>query len=247
MAEKHFFEQKQFSENYLIPYFRRHCPGFDGFRILEVGCAEGGFLAALSDQGIRASGLELLSGRVEASKALNPALDIRVGDITNPENIRSIGGPFDLIVLRDVVEHIVDRKAAFARISHLLKRGGYCYVSFPPRFSPFGGHQQNGRSILRRVPYLHLLPAAGIRFLGGRLREHPHIVDAAIFNRRHGLSIRDFEKLCARFRFRFETKELYVVRPVYRARYGIRPRKMPDLAVLREILTFGCECLLRKK
>lgn len=246
MAEKHYIEQKNYSEAYLIPYLENNCPGMDRFRILEVGCAEGGFLSALSDRGIQGTGLELSEGRAALAKSADPRLDIHIGDITDPGQIRSIGGQFDLVVMRDVIEHIPDRRAAFTNIFRLLKPDGYLYASFPPRFSPFGGHHQNGRSVLKYVPYLQLQPDFLIRFLGKCFGEHPHMVDAAILNYKTGLSIRAFEKQCSAAGFRFIIKELFWVRPVYRVRFGIRPARIVGVPWLREFMTLGCECLLMK-
>jgi len=246
MAEKHFIEQREHAEKYLIPYLRDHCPGIGEFRLLEVGCAEGGFLDALFRQGIQAVGLELAPGRVNLAKSINPKLAIVTGDITDPHIGKSLGTGYNLIVMRDVIEHIPDKTAAWTNVVRLLKTGGFLYISFPPRFSPFGGHHQNGRSLLRLVPYFHMLPDAAVHFLGKRFGEFPHIADNAIANFRNGLSIYDFEKYCAVFRLRFVKKDLFISRPVYQTRFGLKPRRMADVPLLREFLTFGCECLLQK-
>jgi len=246
MSEKHFVEQKKHAETYLIPYLERRLPGFRGFRVLEIGCAEAGFLDALRDRGIRASGLELEPGRIALAKALSPRLEILQGDVTDPGIAGRIGRTFDLIVLRDVVEHVEDRQAAFRSLRALLKPGGFCYVTFPPRFSPFAGHHQNGKTVLRRIPYLQLLPAAWIRLLGRTAGEHPHIIEGAIANFRNGLSIRRFEALCEFHGFRMRVKELFLLRPVYRTRMGLKPLRLPDIPFVREFLALGCECLLEK-
>jgi SAM-dependent methyltransferase len=246
MSEKHFFEQKRHAEEYLVPYLERHVPGFHAARVLEVGCAEGGFLDALLERGVRASGLELEPGRISLARKLNPRLEIREGDITDPGIVRSLNGPFDLIVLRDVIEHVTDRESAFRNLSALTGPAGHCYITFPPRFSPFAGHHHNGRTLLRRIPYLHLLPPALMRLLGRTFGEHRHIVEGAVANRRDGLSIARFEALCASHGFEIAIKELYILRPVFRTRMGMRPLRLPDLPGIREFLALGCECLLRR-
>jgi len=246
MTERHFEEQKRHAESYLIPYLQRRLPGFRGFQILEVGCAEAGFLEALAGRGIRASGLELEPRRVALAKALSPSLEIFVGDITDPAIAGRIGGTFDLIVMRDVIEHVFDREAAFRNLRSLLNPAGFCYITFPPRFSPFAGHQQNGRTILRRIPYLHLLPPAWLRSLGRMTAEHPHIIDGASANFRNGLSIRRFESLCGSHGFEMKVEELYLLRPVYQTRMGLPPVRLPGIPFVREFLALGCECLLQK-
>ncbi|MBN2200926.1 class I SAM-dependent methyltransferase [bacterium] len=246
MSEKHFIEQKRYAESYLIPYLERHVPGFRGRRVLEVGCAEAGFLAALTGLGMRPAGLELESSRVDLSRTLHPGLDLTVGDITDPSVGRHFKAPFGVVVLRDVLEHVTDRKAALRNLRDLMEPGGYLYVTFPPRFSPFAGHHQNGRSLLRFWPWLHLLPASWIQSLGRMLGEYPHITQNAVLNFRIGLSIRAFERLIRDAGFHPVVRELFLFRPVYALRFGIPARHAWNLPVLREFWTFGCECLLAR-
>lgn len=246
MAEKHFFEQKEFTEKYLFPYFQKYCPGFLNFKVLEVGCAEGGFLHVLLNHGMHAVGLELASHRIALAKKLDPRLTIYHGDITDPRVIMRLKGPFDLVVMRDVIEHVEDREKAFENIVRLLKPGGFLYVSFPPKFSPFGGHHQNGNSFLRYIPYLHLLPPFFLRLFGKIAKESPHIIEYAILNFQNGLTISQFETLCQKFGFRPIVKGLYLVRPIFQLRLGMKPLRFPSIPILREFLSLGCEWLVRK-
>ncbi|MFH1008584.1 MAG: class I SAM-dependent methyltransferase [Candidatus Latescibacterota bacterium] len=246
MSEKHFCEQKRHSKSYLIPFFKKQLPDFENLRILDVGCAEAGFLDSLYDLGMDAIGLELEDSRAKIAEAKNPMLKIFVGDITDEDIAGRLGGVFDLIVMRDVMEHIPDKMAAFRMLNRLLKMGGHLYTTFPPRFSPLAGHQQNGQSILRWVPYLHLLPAGMIRTLGRIFREKPALVEHVILNYRIGLSIRSFEKHCSMFNFRPVVKELFLLRPIYKTRFGIAARRVPHVPFVCKWIALGCECLSRK-
>jgi SAM-dependent methyltransferase len=246
MSEKHFIEQKNHAESYLIPYFERHLPGFRRFRILEVGCAEAGFLDALYEYGISSAGLELEPHRIALAKTMNPNLELNVGDIANPGIVSRLGKTYHLIVMRDVIEHISDKDSTFQNLRQLLNPDGYLYITFPPKFSPFGGHHQNGRSILRKLPYLQLLPPVLIRFLGRIFREHPQIIENTITNFRIGLSMRHFESLYKTAGFQMHMKELFLFRPVYQTRMGLKHKRLPDIPIVRELITFGYECLLQK-
>ncbi|MDZ7270826.1 MAG: class I SAM-dependent methyltransferase [candidate division KSB1 bacterium] len=245
MAEKHFYEQRAFAERYLVPFFQKHVPGFSQARVLEVGCAEAGFLDVLYGLGIQGVGLELSPARVALAKAKNPGLEVVIGDITEPACVNAVGDNFDLVVMRDVMEHVVDRVAAMQNVRRLLKTGGYFYVSFPPKYSPFAGHQQVGRSVLRLVPYLHLLPAPLLRRLGRLAGEAEYQIANIIANRRHGLSIASFERLCREHGLRPVVRELFLARPVYRVRFGIPCIRLPNLPGMRELLTLGYEALYR--
>jgi len=247
MAEKHFHEQKKLTLDYLLPYLRARMADFDRCTVLEVGCAEAGFLDVLHERGQRAVGLELEGSRIDIAKRMNPALEIHEGDITAPDTAARLGERFDLIVLRDIIEHVTERDAMFANLVDLLKPGGYLYVTFPPRYSAFAGHQQNGVSFLRYIPFLHLVPAVLLRPLGILMREKADLIETVLHNYRTGLSIRAFEKLCGRHAFTPVVRDLFLFRPVYAIRFGLKTRRMADIPLMREFFTLGCEVLLRHR
>lgn len=246
MAEKHFHEQTEHTNSYLVPYFRKHLPEFDGFKILEIGCAEAGFLHVIQSLGHECVGLELSSARVRTALQKNSNLKIFVGDITDGKVADLIGTTFDLIVMRDTIEHIPNRFDTFANIDRLLRSEGFLYVTFPPRYSGFAGHQQNGRSVLRFVPYLHLLPSPVIRILGNLLNERRALIEGVIQNYTDGLTIRTFERFCSEFHFNAIVKDLFLLRPIYEIRFHVKPRRVPNVPLLRELVAFGCEYLLQK-
>ena len=246
MARNHFFEQREHAQTYLIPFLERHCPNFRTYKILDVGCAEAGFLDALHAARHPGMGLEMEPERIAISKSFNPELDILQGDITDPGIVSRIRGKFDLIVIRDVIEHIPDKGSVFEHLSALLQEDGFVYITFPPRFSPFGGHQQNGRSILRAIPYFHLLPVPAIQALGKAAGEDPEVVDLIVTQKKIGLTIRGFLELCSSHGYRIHHKELFLSRPVFRVRYGLPAKRIPDIPAIREFVVLGCECLLRK-
>ncbi len=163
MAEKHFYEQQNFTKTYLLPYFNQHIPNFEKANVLEIGCGEAGFLDILQQRGMLVTGIEIESSRIEIALNKNPHLKIFHGDITDSEIIKQVGQQYDLIVMRDVIEHIQDRQALFHNLCLLVKPGGFLYITFPPKFSGFAGHQQNGKTVLRYIPYLHLLPSVVIK------------------------------------------------------------------------------------
>lgn len=246
MSEKHFHEQVRFSQSYLVPFLQKQIPDFERQKVLEVGCAEAGFLQVLAERGMEAVGVELSPDRVRLAKAMNPRLDVRVGDVTDRHLAEKMRQTFDLIVIREVIEHVSDRDALFANLGALLADQGRVYITFPPRFSAFAGHQQMGRSLLRRLPYVQLWPERLLRSVGRLLTEHDYLIEEVLHNYRIGLSVHEFEKLCRRYGFVFLRQDLFLIRPIYRQRFGWSPKRIPSLPVVREFLATGCECLLQK-
>ncbi len=245
MAEKSYYEQIALAENYLIPYFRQHIPEFEKFRVLEVGCAEGGVLKVLRENGLEVTGLDIAESRIETALRKNPDLDIRFMDITDRVIIEKLG-QFDLVIMREVIEHVPDREAAFSVLHSMLRDGGYLYITFPPRYSGFAGHQQTGRTFLKFTPYIHILPRPVLAFLIHLFRERPILIDYTKQMFREGLTIRSFEKYIKKYSFKPVVREYFLFRPVYQVRFNLKPRRIPNIPLLREVLAFGCENLLQK-
>jgi SAM-dependent methyltransferase len=245
MAEKHYYEQIKFTESYLIPYFEKYIPNFSTKKILEVGCAEGGFVKVLHEKGIKIKGLELEQSRVDIANDKAPELDIIQADITDSAIVEKLNEKYDLIVMRDVIEHIPNRDAAFKNLYNLLNDDGYLFITFPPRFSGFAGHQQNGRTLMKYIPYIHFLPNFLIRFLGKLLNEKMKLIEHIIENYKIGLSINKFEYFYKKYSFKIK-QDLYLSRPIYQLRFGIKPIKVPNIYGIRELISFGCESLLQK-
>lgn len=246
MAEKHFYEQKEFTRNYLLPYFQKNIPNFHKARVLEVGCAEGGLMEVLLELGMDAHGVEISSERVQIAKEKNPNLNILVGDITDPQLAEKLDGKFDVIIMREVIEHVRDKHAAFNNLEKLLNDRGFLFMSFPPRLSPFAGHQQIAKSYLKFIPYLHLLPKSLLKQIASSLGEKNNYADEIKLHYSTGITINDFEYHCAIRNFIPVKKEFFLFRPIYVLRFGLPKIKLPDIPVIRECISFGCETLLQK-
>lgn len=96
-------------------------------RVLEIGCAHGGFVALLRWAGYDATGLELSPWVVDYARQTFgvPMLLGPIEEQTVPE------GSLDAIVLSDVVEHLPDPLATLAACARLLKPDGILVVQMP--------------------------------------------------------------------------------------------------------------------
>lgn len=247
MAEQHFYEQRDHTDNYLIPFFKKHISNFKKLKVLEVGCAEAGLMDRLSELDFDVTGVEIDPDRAKIATEKNNKLNVIVGDISDPKIIEKTGGYFDFIIMREVIEHVIDKEAAFKNLNLLLKPGGHLFISFPPKYSPFAGHQQVGLSILKAVPYIHMLPKSFITFLVKLFKEHPNFPHHVKYNYSTGCSISRFEKLFEKNGFSVIIEDFFLFRPVYKLRFGLPVVKLPNIPILREIISMGCETLLKKK
>ncbi len=247
MPEEKFYEQKDHTNNYLIPYFEKHISNFKDLKVLEVGCAEAGLMDRLSELGFEVTGIEIDPERAKIANEKNPNLKIIVGDISAQDTPQKIGEKFDLVIMREVIEHVPDKERAFKNLSELVKPEGYLYVSFPPKYSAFAGHQQVGLSPLKAIPWVHLLPKSILNPLVKLLKEHPNFVNHVKTDYGTGMAIGKFEKLFKKNGFEAVLEELFIFRPIYQLRFGLPVLKSPNIPALREVLAFGCETLLKKK
>jgi SAM-dependent methyltransferase len=105
-----------------------------GTRILDVGCAIGGMLAALKDVGYaNLLGVDP-SPSCTASAAELHGIEVVTGTLAN---LPLAERKFDLIVLSNILEHVRDLKPALLRLGGVLGEGGMLYVQVPDasRFS----------------------------------------------------------------------------------------------------------------
>lgn len=121
-----------------------------GSRVLDVGCSTGNFGAALEELkgcsviGIDINEQDIIEARTKISEAY-------VLDITQP-NVAEQLGLFDAIIFADVIEHLVDPRAALRATHALLAEDGLVVYSIPHM-----GHMSVRLDLLEgRFPYTEL-------------------------------------------------------------------------------------------
>jgi SAM-dependent methyltransferase len=92
-------------------------------RLLDVGSARGTFLALAQRAGWRAEGVELSHRHVMAARARG--LTVHEGDVATAP---LAPGSYSAITMWDVLEHVVDPRAALATARRLLAPGGVLLV-----------------------------------------------------------------------------------------------------------------------
>jgi SAM-dependent methyltransferase len=84
-----------------------------GQRILDVGCGSGHLLAALApSEGV---GIDISARAIAAARAAYPGANLYFleGDGADPRTLAQAGGPFDVVVMVNVITHLTDVQAAF--------------------------------------------------------------------------------------------------------------------------------------
>lgn len=230
--KRYFDIQVMNAEKYVIPFIEEKFPVRTGMRVLEIGCGEGGVLKAFVNKGCEGLGVELDTPRIDDALKFLPD-DVAAGkirfvakDIYLVDIEKDFSGRFDIIVLKDVIEHIHDQPKLIGWMKNFLNPGGIVFFGFPPWYMPFGGHQQMCRSRLSKLPYIHLLPRSIYRWI---LKKKKEPVEALMEIRDTGISIERFEKICRKEGYVFLHKRHYLLNPIYEWKFGWKPRKQAGL------------------
>lgn len=234
--EKYFEIQVKNAGEDVIPFIRKKFELKSGSRVLEIGCGEGGVLKAFINQNCSGVGVELDETRLEFARNFlkeeigNNTVNLIARDIYLVSE-EELGGKFDLIILKDVIEHIHDQKKLLFRLRNLLLPGGAVFFGFPPWQMPFGGHQQICKTKwLSKLPYYHLLPRKLYRWILTKFNEP---VEDLLEVKDTGISIERFEKTVKQTGYKIINKTFYLINPIYKYKFGWKPRK--QLPVLRDI------------
>jgi SAM-dependent methyltransferase len=101
--------------------------GDAGARALDVGCGDGTFLRRLRTAGWHGPLHGLEPSPSAAARARARGFDVEQGTLETLE----ARDRFDLVILRHVLEHVRDPRAALERVHSLLRPGGLVYVATP--------------------------------------------------------------------------------------------------------------------
>jgi SAM-dependent methyltransferase len=252
--KKYWKYQYDLGKIYLIPLLEKWGVKIKSSKILDVGCAEGGVISAFSDYGALCTGFEISEDRIEIGKILcepeKRKINFIAGDACDKNDFQKVGNGYDIVLLRDVIEHLQDKTSAIENIKQVLKPEGCVFVTFPPYYSPFGSHQQNLDSIIKFTPFVHLLPEKIYFSIIEKLETSEGKISEMKYLRKVKVTLKSFEKLANDSNLLIRQKKYYLFRPDFRLRYGIPEIKAQFLGYipfLREFLIMGVFYLLGKK
>lgn len=253
--KKYFNEQIETTARFVVPYIQKHKTIDASTRVLEIGCGEGGNLKPFIDLGCKCIGVDLSPNKIELGKQFfsefstieKPNLIVQDIYETNPEDF----GKFDIIIMRDVIEHIHNQEKFMAFVKQFLKDDGLFFLGFPPWQNPFGGHQQVCKSkILYVFPYFHLLPKFIYKGILKMFGESDKTIDGLLEIKQTGISLERFERIVKKEDYKIVTKTHYLFNPNYETKFGLKPKKqfafLATIPYLRNFFTTAAYYLIRK-
>lgn len=243
--EYYFKYQRTLAECYYIPFFQKNKVELKNKNILEIGCGNGGFISAFGEFSDNCVGFDLKNLKWENTNVKYHKLDV-----FDDELINKFDSKFDIIILRDVIEHLDNTQTnkLFSQIQKLSNLNTVILITFPPFYSPFGLHQQVLlKSILRFIPYLSSLPKSLIKVLikDDKNKEGTDEL-LSLYDSRKTIGM--FYRLMSQNCYKILDKEFFYVRPSHEIRYGIktiRSRVVQHIPLIREILITGTIFLIK--
>jgi SAM-dependent methyltransferase len=144
-------------------------------RVLDLGCAHGGYGEALLASGLSVTSLDLnlspvMSEGVRRSFVQADALSLPFPDTT-----------FGLVFCANLLEHVALPLQLLAEVRRIVAPDGWIYVSFPPWYSPVGGHQFKPYHLLGERAALRLcnVPEVGYGTVYGNWGLYPRTIRGA--------------------------------------------------------------------
>ena len=104
--------------------------GFNGKKVLEIGCATGDLLIQLNKQGAITKGVEISEFASEIAR--KRGLDVITGTVENVSD--EYNDTFDIVIALEVIEHVLSPSQFIFHASKLLKPKGFLFISTPNYF-----------------------------------------------------------------------------------------------------------------
>lgn len=253
--DQYFTEQGVTTEKYVIPYLAGILELTPATEVLEIGCAEAGNLKPFLDMGCKCTGIDISCGRIDLANHY-------FADHPNRKNLELIcrdiyevdmkGKTFDLIIMRDVIEHIPNQEKFMRFVKKFLKPEGKFFLAFPPWQNPFGGHQQICQNkLLSKMPWFHLLPIPVYRFILNSVEKNPKRTESLMEIKATGISIDRFERILKRENYTINKRTFYLINPNYQTKFGLKPREQASVVagipVVRNFFTTAAYYVISKQ
>lgn len=243
-------QQVDNSKAYVLPFIEETKTVDSNTTVLEIGCGEGGVLEPFLEKGANCVGVDLNGVRIDIAndyfkeEVEQGKAEFLVKNVYDEDFLQKYAGYFDLIVLKDTIEHVPDQEKFIPYIKKLLKADGQIFFGFPPWYMPLGGHQQLAEHKLAMMPYYHILPKPlylGILKLIGeskdKILELEEIYDTRI-------SIERFERIVRNSDLQIKNKQHYLLNPIYKYKFGWKPTKQtPVISAIPFVRNFLTTCV----
>lgn len=139
----------------LLAYLQRHHVELAGQLVLDLGAGIGGYSEAFARASAQVISMDLMS---QVVVRLAGCMPVTADALAVP----LARGTVQFVFCASLIEHVAVPEQLLAEVERVLAPGCYCYLSFPPYYSPMGGHEY--------APFHYLGERAAMRLAAGRRR-----------------------------------------------------------------------------
>lgn len=118
----------------LLDYLEQHAIRLSGRIVLDLGSGVGGYSEEFARCGACVISVDLVQPQLTPGLPINQI-------VGNALALPLCTEGFDFVFCASLIEHVAQPAQLLAEIERVLKPGGVCYLSFPPYYSPRGGHE----------------------------------------------------------------------------------------------------------
>jgi 2-polyprenyl-3-methyl-5-hydroxy-6-metoxy-1,4-benzoquinol methylase len=133
-----------------VAFLLGHVP--TGARVLDVGCGEGRFAAALADTGAQVVAIDVAEEPLSRARALRADLDLRLVEPEGPWPLED--SSFDVVWAGETIEHVANTAVWLSEVRRVLRSGGELLLSTPAH----GPLAMLGLALSRRAFAAHFEP-----------------------------------------------------------------------------------------
>jgi len=228
-------QQVDNSRQYVLPFIEQTKPISKGVNVMEIGTGEGGVLVPFMEKGAFCVGVDLNPIRIDlannffAEEVATGKIEFLYKNVYDADFLQRFKGFFDVIILKDAIEHIPEQEKFIPYLRNFLKEGGQIFFGFPPWYMPFGGHQQIADHKLGMMPWYHILPKPLYRGMLKVIGENEGVIKELMEIYDTRISIERFERIVRNSGYKFLNKQHYLINPIYKYKFGWQPRKQSKL------------------
>lgn len=244
------------TQDYIIPFINEKFKIKEGIKVMEVGCGEGGVLKPFADMGCICTGVDLheykinLANEYLSDYVKDGKIKFIYKDIYDLAEDKSFWNSYDLIILKDTLEHIHGHDRIIKTLKIFLNSNGHMYFGFPPWHMPYGGHQQVcSNKLLSLTPYYHLLPNFIYKNIFKLFKEDEGLIDFLMETKETRITPSRFEKIIRSENLEVVNRKFYLVNPIYKYKVNLKPveqfKVIEIIPFVRNFLTTTCDYLIK--
>ena len=159
LSELDYREFQAFQAQLIFNYLGSFGVELRGLRVLDLGSGIGGYSEQMAQVGASVVSVDLMAGAVKLDSRCVPV-------VGNALHVPLATDSVDFVFCASLIEHVPNPQVLLEEVARVLKPGGFCYLSFPPFYSPVGGHEY--------APFHYLGERLAMRLAGERSQKgHP--------------------------------------------------------------------------